>query len=254
MLELEKTAEVYSPIWGAHLGDCVVSLNYCVHESHRLNQCVRVSDHYFKINKRNELVKRIYCCNYYQIEKVILEANRFTIVKDDPICCFDRGVLLDKYRNKKFATNKYQFSKKNIGSNLIAYQFDSKGMPNDLRKFPSEEVEKSVIRAIENMGFKMIKVGWPLNLEESSETLSKVELLVCVMSGMAWVAATARTPTFFVGNGRPLDVCTSQVKGFQTYLWSQDEHEIIENIGKYKEDRDFYNENCIKIEWSDYGV
>lgn len=247
MSDLEKTTEIYSPIWGTHLGDCICSLHHLVCESYTINKCVRISDHYLKKDRDGNIVKRKMCHNLYQIENLILESNRFVIVKDDPtIFNYDQKSQWYKNRDKPFLTNKYQFNANNIGSNLIAYQFDAR-KPTRGRGFPSKEIETFVVKTIRDMGFNLVKVGAPLTLQECSETLSRAELLVCIMSGMAWVAATTRTPVFIVGNKFTKKLCISAISGCQTFLFSQDYLELIENIRKYQHDRNFYNKNCFKL-------
>jgi hypothetical protein len=241
---LEKTTEIYESFLGTHLGECLLTLNYFVHESHILDRCMRISDHYRK-RKRGDIINKM-CYNYYEIQPLLEERDRFVIEKGDGISC-KNGDNYNKHRNKPFIRNNYQYSKANIGSNLIAYQFDARGRSRGRhagRRFPSKEIEDFVLKSIEGMGFQLIRVGLPLTLEQNSEILSKVELLVCVFSGMDWLATTTRTPIFIVGNDRPREVCISELQGYQKFVYSQSYLDVIENLRRYKEDREFYEKNC----------
>lgn len=245
---LEKTAEIYPPVWGCHrrLGDCLNSLNYLVHKAMDLGKCLRISDHQWTRSPAGP-IPGFPLSLYYNFEKLMVEGEKwFVIVKDSPTVVVNTSDF-HKNKNRPYLTNKYQFDKKNVGSNLIAYQFDLRGKRTFYRKFPSPEIQAMVTKTIEEMGFTMTRIGDPLTLEQSSEILSKVECFVGVPSGMGWVAATTRTPSFFVANSYGMDNLASDLTGYQTYIVAQDYIGFLENIRKYKEDRDFYDKNCVKV-------
>lgn len=254
---LEESTEIYSPHWGQHLGDGILTLNYLAHESYELNRRVRVADHFLKFIKfdvgtnpqpgPNNTFIRKSCTNLYEIEKLVLEKDRFIVINEDPtflISDYDWSNIY-RHRFKPFLTNKYQFSKMNIDSNLVAYQFNAKRRD---RIFPSLELEEFTLKAISDMGFTLVPVGYGQTLEECSEIISKAEFLVSVMSGMAWIAATTRTPVFVVGYGRSPRDCIIQIGGYQTFLHARDYLTAIENIKNYKDDRVFYDKNCFSPE------
>jgi len=249
MTDLEQTTEIYAPVWGKHLGDCILTLNYFSHESYVLNKCVRISDHYVRVNANNEIIRRKMCYNLRELIPLI-PTNRFILVKDDPTPTtrfYNQGMAWVKHRNKPFLLNKYQFDKKNKGSNIVGYSFDARGKTGYHRNFPSKATEDLLLKSLEELGFKLIKIGLPLTLEQCSEILSKVELLVCVGNGIFVLATTTRTPVFIVGNKWTREVYLDHLNGLYDFLFSQDYLELIDNIKKYKEDRDFYDKNCYKM-------
>lgn len=247
---LEKTTEVYAPVFGQHLGDCIWSLDHLVHKAYELGQCIRISDHYWKNPKTYRG-----CGNYYQIEPLIQPQERewFVIVKDAPTVLHgqygDHKTICNAYRNASFIHNIYQFDKqRNLGTNRITYQFDGRGRRAGKRNFGSKELEAWVIKSIEDMGFTMTRLGWPMSLEEASQHLANSEFFIGVMSGMAWLAATTRTPAFMVTNQMDPRILAYQISGRQTFLSSRNHKDLLWHIRKYKDDREYYDKNCTKLD------
>jgi hypothetical protein len=241
---MEFTDKIYAPIWGTHLGDCIMTLNYISNESEAIGKCVRLSDHYVKFNAARDIVKRRVCHNYYEIEKII-QNGKFHIVKDDPNHWCDRSEKSwHKYRHRPFLLNKHQFVKNN--SRQIGYQFRARSRAS-VKNFPSVEIENLVLKSFVDAGFTPVMLGAPMTLDQCSQAMSKVEIFVGVMSGMAWIAATTRTPAIIVRNSMP-SFAISHIMGYQSFIFCQDYVEVIDAINKYGQNRDYYDQNCHKIE------
>jgi hypothetical protein len=227
--------KIYSPR-ETHLGGTLNDLNYYIQLSKQLNSVVTLSNHYIKGNTKK------FVNTQKELLNLLLDKSHINIVEDDPTEHYKKWN--DCFIELPFCKSIYSWKP---NSKNIAYQFD--GRTHKCKNFPSVNIENMILEHIKYCGYNPIRLGNHLTLNECCKILSESLCIVCIDSGMGWLAKTVGTPIFFTKN------CFHE-KIFHEYHDNSHFHlsdnyiDLINNLRLFFHyGFDYYKQNCFNNKW-----
>ena len=232
MTKIEK--KVYRS-YARGLGDCWLSINYILNLALNKNEVIDMSLWYAKGEKIRRVDKLKEILPLFEHSDLI---NLVELESTEP--------KIHQNLFASFPCIPFKIKWKKNNSKKICYQFDAKSRKN--QRFPSKEIENDILCKIKNMGYKVIKLGGHLTLEECVIELSECEMMIGVDTGMPNITGSVGTPLLYCLNGRDLEAFKI-LHSNKHFLFAKDNNEVVKHILSYNEKGlQYYKENAWNIE------
>ena len=233
MTKIEK--KVYRS-YAKGLGDCWLSINYILNLALNKNEVIDMSLWYAK----GEKIRRV--DKLKEILPLFEHSDFINLVEAEPTEPKTPQNLFASFPCVPFKT---KWKKNN--SKKICYQFDARSRKQ--QRFPSKEIENSLLSKIKNIGYTMVKLGGHLSLDQCVKELSECEMMIGVDTGMPNITGSVGTPLLYCLNNRSLNEF-KVLHANKHFLFANDHNDVFDHVLNYKNDGlKYYKENAWNVDF-----